>query len=81
MEDEELPPWMDEAYYKMSKKIAQLTRVIGMLVNKNEEQVPPTPPRISSRRQHMPSAWRSPARRRNRGAERIPDRDALRPGV
>ena len=36
MEEDELPAWMDEAYYKMSKKIAQLTRVIGMLVNKNE---------------------------------------------
>ena len=43
MEEDELPAWMDEAYYKMSKKIAQLTRVIGMLVNKNEEQVPPIP--------------------------------------
>mmetsp|Transcript_12262 Transcript_12262/g.29991 ORF Transcript_12262/g.29991 Transcript_12262/m.29991 type:complete len:837 (+) Transcript_12262:41-2551(+) len=28
----------EESHYKMSKKIAQLTRVIGMLVNKNEEQ-------------------------------------------
>lgn len=57
LDDDELPPWMDEAYYKMSKKIAQLTRVIGMLVNKNEEQVPPPPPRWpSSRRQQMPNA-------------------------
>ena len=30
--------WLEESHYKMSKKIAQLTRVIGMLVNKNEEQ-------------------------------------------
>lgn len=29
---------LEESHYKMSKKIAQLTRVIGMLVNKNEEQ-------------------------------------------
>jgi hypothetical protein len=28
----------EESHFKMSKKIAQLTRVIGMLVNKNEEQ-------------------------------------------
>uniref|UniRef100_A0A6T8KJC2 Protein FAM184A/B N-terminal domain-containing protein n=1 Tax=Hemiselmis andersenii TaxID=464988 RepID=A0A6T8KJC2_HEMAN len=29
---------LEESHYKMCKKIAQLTRVIGMLVNKNEEQ-------------------------------------------
>jgi hypothetical protein len=36
--EEEERAIVDESHYKMCKKIAQLTRVIGMLVNKNEEQ-------------------------------------------
>lgn len=38
MGPEEEQAVLEESHYKMCKKIAQLTRVIGMLVNKNEEQ-------------------------------------------